>query len=114
MKKNRQQKILELIERYDIGTQEALLQKLAEILPVDGVRLSIMRQFTPEFVSKEEFPELCRRLTGFEYESVLREADRLGFIGYSQAAGSADKGYTPEFNTDEAFAILDCGGEKVT
>ena len=30
MKKNRQQKILELIERYDIGTQEALLQKLAE------------------------------------------------------------------------------------
>lgn len=91
-----------------------LLQKLAEILPVDGVRLSIMRQFTPEFVSKEEFPELCRRLTGFEYESVLREADRLGFIGYSQAAGSADKGYTPEFNTDEAFAILDCGGEKVT
>lgn len=30
MKKNRQQKILELIDRYDIGTQEALMQKLAE------------------------------------------------------------------------------------
>lgn len=30
MKKNRQSKILELIEKYDIGTQEALMQKLSE------------------------------------------------------------------------------------
>lgn len=30
MKKGRQQKILELIEKYDIDTQESLMQKLAE------------------------------------------------------------------------------------
>ena len=68
-----------------------------------------MRQFTPDFVSKEEYPELCRRLTSFEYESVLREADRLGFVGYSQAAESADSGYTPDFNTVEAFSLIDKG-----
>lgn len=85
----------------------ALLKKLADLLPTDGIRLSLMRQFTPDFVSPDEYPELCRRLTSFEYESVLREADKLGFVGYSQSAESADKGYTPDFNTDEAFALLD-------
>ncbi len=30
MKRDRQQKILELIERYDIGTQEMLMEKLAQ------------------------------------------------------------------------------------
>ena len=85
----------------------ALLRRLAELLPVSGIRLSLMRQFTPDFVSPDEFPELCRRLTSFEYESVLREADKLGFVGYIQSAESADKGYTPDFNTPEAFALTD-------
>lgn len=87
----------------------ALLQALARLLPTSGVRLSLMRQFTPNFVSREEYPELCRRLTSFEYDSVLREADRLGFIGYSQSAESADAAYTPGFNTSEAFSLIDKG-----
>ena len=50
---------------------------------------------------------LCRRITSFEYDSVLREADRLGFVGYCQSSESADKAYTPDFNTEEAFALID-------
>lgn len=88
----------------------ALLSVLAELLPVKDIRLSLMRQFTPEFVSKEEYPELCRKLTSFEYDSVLREANRLGFVGYTQSAESVGSEYTPDFNTDEAFALLEGGG----
>ena len=87
----------------------AMLSALAELLPVGDIRLSLMRQFTPQFVSREEYPELCRRLTKFEYESVLAEAERLGFVGYIQGADSASAEYTPDFNTDSAFAIIDGG-----
>lgn len=75
-----------------------LLRRLAEILPPADIKISIMRQFTPEFVSKTDYPELSRRVTSFEYDSVLREADALGFDGYFQAADSADSKYTPDFN----------------
>ena len=88
----------------------ALLQRLSKLLPVDDIRLSLMRQFTPDFVSRNDYPELCRRLTRFEYDSVLTEADRLGFKGYSQASESATAAYTPDFNTKEAFAIIDNEG----
>lgn len=89
----------------------ALLSRLAELLPAGEVRLSLMRQFTPEFVSREDYPELCRRITSFEYDSVLREAERLGFTGYSQSLGSESSEFTPDFNTREAFALID-GGQK--
>jgi len=75
-----------------------LLRRLAEILPPADIKISIMRQFTPEFVSKTDYPELSRRVTSFEYDSVLREADSLGFDGYFQAADSADSKYTPDFD----------------
>ena len=91
----------------------ALLTALAELLPVNDIRLSLMRQFTPDFVQKEKYPELCRRLTSFEYDSVLRAADELGFIGYIQSSESVGTGFTPPFNTDDAFEILDRGGDNV-
>jgi len=83
-----------------------ILEELAEILPVEKIRLSLMRQFTPDFVPKDKYPELCRRLTAFEYDSVLKTARELGFIGYTQAPESASSRFTPEFNSEEAFAIL--------
>ena len=84
-----------------------LLEALASLLPVGNIRLSLMRQFTPDFVPREEYPELCRRLTAFEYESVLKKADELGFIGYSQSAEAASAEFTPEFCSAEAFELLD-------
>lgn len=75
------------------------LRHIAGILPVGDIRISVMRQFTPDFVAdRDKYPELCRRLTTFEYESVLAEAGRLGFDGYSQGADSASGGFTPAFD----------------
>lgn len=74
-----------------------VVEALAGILLADGVRLSLMRQFTPDFVDKEKYPELARRVTSFEYDSVVKRASELGFDGYTQAADSATAVYTPDF-----------------
>ena len=75
----------------------AALSLLAERLPVQDVKLSLMSQFTPDFVDAAAYPELARRVTSFEYESVVRHALSLGFDGYLQDRSSAIKDYTPEF-----------------
>ena len=76
----------------------AVLQKIADTLPVRDIKLSIMRQYTPEFVDAERFPELARRLTSFEYDFVVKEAARLGFDGFTQQKESATAAYTPNFD----------------
>lgn len=63
----------------------------------DGVRVSLMSQYTPE-VSIEGMPELDRRVTTFEYESVVRLADGLGLKGWTQSRDSSGRRYTPAFD----------------
>lgn len=75
----------------------AALRRLAEIIPVKDIRLSLMSQYTPDFYTGED-KNLRRRVTTFEYESVLREALSLGFDGYMQSPSSASAKYTPEFS----------------
>ena len=75
---------------------EAALTAVAEAIDPGSVILSLMRQYTPDF-APEEFPNLRRRVTTFEYEYVRDAAVRLGFSGYSQDADSATADYTPEF-----------------
>ena len=55
-----------------------------------------MSQYTPDFVP-DVYKNLKRRLTTFEYQSVLAEAERLGYDGYRQEFSSSDKKYTPDF-----------------
>ena len=74
-----------------------LMEELASFLPVSEVRLSVMRQFTPDFVDGEKYPELKRRVTSFEYDSVVKKAEALGFDGYTQSASAASAAYTPDF-----------------
>ncbi len=74
-----------------------VLRALAELLPVGDIKLSLMRQYTPDFALGCEYTELHRRLTEFEYTSVLRVAEELGFDGYFQGKDSADKKFTPDF-----------------
>ena len=74
----------------------ACLRRLAGILPIKDIRLSLMSQYTPDFYRGED-KNLLRRLTTFEYESVRAEALRLGFEGYMQAPSSASAEYTPDF-----------------
>ena len=75
----------------------AVLRHIAAILPSADIRVSVMRQYTPDFAMDCPHKNLHRRLTDFEYTSVLDEADRLGLEGYSQGKDAADKAFTPDF-----------------
>ena len=83
----------------------AVLELLADEIGVDNMILSLMGQYTPDFYielekecgANENFKNLRRRLTSFEYDSVLSRATELGFDGYFQSLDSASKSFTPEF-----------------
>lgn len=75
----------------------ATMERLAEILPPADIRLSLMSQYTPDFVDADRFPALARRVTSFEYQSVLERAIALGFDGYFQGRTSATADFTPDF-----------------
>lgn len=74
-----------------------LLRHLAGILPPDKILLSLMNQYTPDFVDLSAPKNLKRRLTSFEYQSVLDLALELGFDGFSQQRSSASSVFTPNF-----------------
>ncbi len=76
----------------------AVLRRLAEILPVDDIRLSLMWQYTPDFCPPDAPAELHRRVTTFEYQSVVQLAESLGFEGYTQEKSAASAAYTPDFD----------------
>ena len=79
----------------------AALARIAETVPPDKVLLSLMRQYTPDF-APASVPALRRRVTTFEYESVRKEALRLGFeCGFSQEKDSASAQYTPDWEEGE-------------
>ena len=75
----------------------AVLDRLATLFPKRDVLLSLMSQYTPEFATNSPYRELHRRLTAFEYDSVLAHAQTLGFDGFMQGRASASANYTPEF-----------------
>lgn len=63
----------------------------------DDIYLSIMSQYTPMYRA-EEFPQLRRRLTTFEYESVTEHAAELGFTRcFVQERSSAEAAYVPDW-----------------
>lgn len=74
-----------------------VLRHIASILPPAEIRISVMRQYTPDFAADAPYKNLHRRVTDFEYTSVLDEAARLGLVGFSQGKDAATKAYTPDF-----------------
>ena len=74
-----------------------VLRHLAKLLPPQDILLSVMSQYTPEFALGCGYKNLERRVTSFEYSSVVDEADRLGFEGFTQGRASASSVYTPDF-----------------
>ena len=76
-----------------------LLHALKGELGTEGYWISLLSQYTP-FYRAADFPELNRRVTTFEYESVLEEAQKLGFDGFRQDRTSAKEEYTPSFDFD--------------
>lgn len=78
----------------------ALLGWLARNLPQEDYILSLMSQYTPVHQAHQH-AEINRRLTSYEYESVVSEALRLG-LGplYIQGRASASLEYIPPFNLE--------------
>ena len=81
-----------------------ILENVAEICDVSNIRLSLMSQYTPDFY-EGEYTELKRRVTTFEYESVLKRAIELGYDGYLQERSSASSAFTPDFTKGEIYEI---------
>ena len=74
----------------------ALVERLWEEFG-DAIQLSLMRQYTPLYRAAE-FPPLHRRLTTFEYESVVAAARELGMERvYVQGAEAVGAQYVPDF-----------------
>lgn len=78
------------------------LEKLKDAVGTDGVILSLMCQYTPEFAPKN-VKSLCRKTTTFEYEYVREAALSLGFSGFGQERESAVSTYTPDFSRKDEF-----------
>lgn len=77
----------------------ALLRHLAERFGTERFLLSLMAQYTP-MQEIPEHPELNRRITKMEYNSVLKTAQELGFQGYLQDKSAAHSIYTPSFQLE--------------
>ena len=75
-----------------------VLKSLKDRFGTDNFILSLMSQYTPNG-HLENFPEINRRITSFEYNSVIDEALKLGFdTAYVQEKSSAKEEYTPPFD----------------
>lgn len=75
-----------------------VLHRIAQTVPVQEIRLSLMRQYTPDFTPADAPKQLHRRVTSFEYDAVLQTAIELGFEGYFQQKESASAAFTPDFD----------------
>ena len=75
----------------------ALLRHLAERFGTAAFLLSLMAQYTPMH-EDAQYPELNRRITKMEYNSVADAAAALGFDVFTQEKSSASAGYTPDFD----------------
>lgn len=73
------------------------LDKLAKAVSPSRILLSVMSQYTPEFALDCPHKNLHRRVTSFEYNSVVEYASKLGFTGFTQSRASASSIYTPDF-----------------
>ncbi len=77
---------------------KALLKWLKTHMP-DSTKISLMSQYTP-YGEWGKYPELSRKVTKREYESVLEEAFALGFEGrlFAQERSSAGEKYIPTWD----------------
>ena len=74
----------------------AIVRRLWETFG-DAIQLSLMRQYTPTYHAAE-FPPLHRKLTTFEYESVVDAVRDLGMTRvYVQDAAAVGTHYVPDF-----------------
>ena len=75
-----------------------VMRLAADAVGAENVVLSLMAQYTPDFLRERgKYPELCRRITTYEYNKAAEEAEKLGFDGWFQEREAASSDYTPLF-----------------
>ena len=66
----------------------------------DKIFISLMNQYTPIFRA-DKFKKISRRLTKFEYKSVVNHAIELGIKNcFIQTAGAVGENFIPNFNCE--------------
>ena len=76
------------------------MQDIASYSFKDDILVSIMSQYTPAYKS-HEYPEIDRRITSLEYDSVVNAMMDFGLTnGFMQERSSAKKEYTPPFDLE--------------
>ena len=64
----------------------------------DSVYISLMNQFTPNG-ELADFPEINRKVTGYEYHSLVEYARNLGITNcFVQVGDTAKESFIPEFD----------------
>lgn len=64
----------------------------------DSIYISLMNQFTPNG-ELEDYPEIDRRLKGYEYKSLVEYAQNLGVtLGFVQEGETAKESFIPDFD----------------
>ena len=76
-----------------------IISWIYENLPENSYLVSLMSQYTPCFKA-DDFPEINRRITTFEYNSVLDKIIEYNMNGFFQDKNSATLEYTPEFDLE--------------
>ena len=75
-----------------------IISELKTLFGTDSFILSLMSQYTPNG-QLSDYPEINRRITSFEYNSVVDCAYNAGFTdAYVQEKSSAKEEYTPPFD----------------
>ena len=66
----------------------------------DSIYISLLSQYTPEHkVLAGDHPEINRKVTQYEYRSLVRYASQIGVTkGFVQGDGAADEDFIPEFD----------------
>lgn len=75
-----------------------IMDWLSENISTENFLISLMSQYIPNNFVKNNYPELNRRITKMEYNSVVNKAADLGFKGFMQEKSSAAAEYIPNFN----------------
>lgn len=80
-----------------------IVKRIGETFKSDEILISLMSQYTPLF-NASRFPEINRRTSTFEYDSVVKAASEYGFEGFIQERSSASDAYIPKFH-DKPFEL---------
>ena len=76
-----------------------IMEWISRTFPKNDILISLMSQYTP-FYHSNYYKEINRRISTFEYNSVVDKAVSLGLDGFMQEKSSAKEEYTPEFNLE--------------